>query len=195
LLFAKVEGQTVDCMKSIEHHDMEIMSNTLGAWLKNPTTKSDSIDMFMKSTRYIATCVTDAINRWVVRKMVDNNWSLTKKQKYPEMTARRIGEWDDLRTQSFTLRNLVGAGILVPDDQLEKDMRDELDLPPVDAATSRKFIIDPPTPASNGDGIPKDIPPSGRPRQTTTHPATAGRANTGVDRNGGGGDAAARTNQ
>jgi hypothetical protein len=203
LLFAKVEGQMVDCMKSIEHHDMAIMANVLGAWIKETSAKSDSLDMFMKSTRYIAACITDIMNRYVVREIVDKNFTLGPNREYPELVCRRIGEWEDLRTQSFTVRNLVGAGVIEPDDVLEETFREELDMPPKDYATARKMVTEPGGIASEVDenGNPIDDPnhlnnggkgPGGKgtaakggSRQQNLPPSGSGRSNTGVDRSGG----------
>jgi hypothetical protein len=197
LIFAKVEGQMVDCMKSIEHHDMAIMANVLGAWIKETSAKSDSLDMFMKSTRYVATCITDIGNRYAVKKIVDKNFTLGPDRKYPELVCRRIGEWEDLRTQSFTLRNLVGAGIIEPDTPMEDQMREELDLPPKDESTARKQVTDPGSldggdpedpndPANGGKGPARQggTPPGGS-RQKNVPPSGSGRSNTGVDRSGG----------
>jgi|SRR5688572_30432935 len=189
LLFAKVEGQMVDCMKSIEHHDMAMMANILGPWLKDASVKADSIDMFLKSTRYIAMCLVNIINQFIIKKLVDVNFKLGSGRKYPQMQARRIGEWEDLRTQSFTLRNLVGAGIIEPDDPMEEQLRDEMDLPVKDPATARKMITEP-MPAeddeegSDGPGK-QDGGKAGMPRQRTVPPRGSGAGNAGQDRSGG----------
>lgn len=189
ILFAKVEGQMVDCMKSIDHHDMAIMANVLGGWIKEPQAKSDSLDMFMKATRYLAAVITDMINRYVIRELVDNNFFLGPNRKYPQLVCRRIGEWEDLRTQSFTVRNLVGAGVIEPDDPLEEAFREELDMPPKDHATARRQV----TKAGDEDEVEEDDDlmrqrgpdRAGAPRQQNVPPQGSGRSNTGVDRSGG----------
>lgn len=192
VLFAKVEGQMVDCMKSIEHHDMAIMANVLGAWLKDPKTQSDTLDMFLKSTRYIATVIADITTRYVIRELVDLNFKLGPEREYPELVCRRIGEWQDLRTQSFTVRNLVGAGVIEPDDVLEDTFREELDMPLKDKATARKMITDPASMQPEEDET-DEAPPTakkqqgmraGAPRQQPTPPSGSGRSNAGVDRRG-----------
>jgi hypothetical protein len=202
VLFAKVEGQMVDCMKSIEHHDMAIMANVLSSWLKEPSAKAESVDMFMKSTRYIAAMIMDIMNRFVIKELVDLNFRLGPNRKYPKLVARRIGEENDARTNSFSIRNLVGAGAIEPDDVMEEYLREELDLPPKDFATARKMITEP-NPIEDEedvDGEQEDDPDqdddredsdrqrgarAGRARQQPTPPRGAGRSNTGVDRSGG----------
>src|SRR6185436_14142454 len=87
--------------------------------------------------------ITDIFNRFIIKKLVYANFTLGPDRECPQLVCRRIGEWNDLRTQSFTVRNLVGAGVIEPDDDLEDAFRDELDMPPKDAATARKMITEP----------------------------------------------------
>jgi hypothetical protein len=189
VFFAKVEGQPVNCLTSIEHHDQMIMVNILGSWMKEPSAKEESVDMFLKSTRYIAAVVTDIFNRYIIKKLVYANFTLGPGRKCPQLLCRRIGEWQDMRTQSFTLRNLVGAGLIEPDTPLEQVLRDELDMPPKDEATARKHITEP-GPPEDEEGNATDEPirqrgaRAGAPRQQPTPPSGAGRSNAGVDRSG-----------
>lgn len=132
--FAKLEGQPVDCMGSIEHHDLKIMSNVLAPFMDDPSSKAESQDMFYKSTRYIASTIADTFNRHCIKQLVDFNFS---RGGYPKLMIRRIGEWEDIRTMTFGVRNLVGAQLLTPDDKLEEWVRDQLFLPPMDKETQR----------------------------------------------------------
>lgn len=134
IAFAKLEGQPVDCLLSIDHHDKKIMSNVLTPFLDDPKTDTDSIDLFMKSTRYIANTIADNFSKELIPELVQMNFN---RDKFPSLHARRIGEWEDMRTMSFTLRNLVGASLITPDRRLEQTMRRELDIPPIDDATIR----------------------------------------------------------
>lgn len=135
LSFAELRGQPVDCIRSIEHHDVQIEKQILGQFLQ-PNMKTAEADqtLFLKATRFTADIVTDVINLYAIPQLVDMNWAGAL---YPKLTVKRIGEQEDWRTASFTLRNLVGAGVIVPDDPLENHMRDELGFPPADPATSR----------------------------------------------------------
>lgn len=136
--FAKLEGQPVDCLKSIEHHDMRIKSNVLGSFLDAEGGTSDpNIDVFMKSTRYIADYVCDIMNKHVIKQLVDINFALGEDRGYPKLRARRIGEWEDLRTLSFAIRNMVGSDVIRADDILEAHIRREMDLPAADIKTAR----------------------------------------------------------
>jgi len=201
IMFAKLEGHPVDCMKSIDHHDMKIKSNILAPFMDESNVKSDSLDIYYKSTRYIASTVCDTMNHFVIPKLVDMNFA---RGGYPKLRVRRIGEWEDIRTMSFAFRNFVGAGAITPDDDLEELLRRELDLPPMDKATARTV----PTPqiavgqgpqealkgqaggpgttaapTANAPGAP-GLPKVGPPRQAKPS-AKPPRSNSGNDTSGG----------
>lgn len=180
LTFAKLEGQPVDCMKSIEHHNEMILMNVMADFKGNA--KEDTLTLYYKATRYIADIVTDTINHHVIPDLVKMNFA---RGKLPKLRARRIGEAEDMRTMSFTLRNLVGANLIRPDDKLEEFLRRETDLPPVDEETIRlpapKAAVggkEPNTPSE-----PK-APVAGLPRQAAPN-ARGPQANAGRDSSGG----------
>lgn len=174
IAFAKLEGQPVDCMKSIEHHDMKIKSNILAPFMDEPNVKPDSLDVYFKSTRYIASTVCDTFNHFVIPKLVDFNFS---RGGYPKLRVRRIGEQDDIRTMSFSFRNFVGAGAIRPDDKLEAFLRTELDLPPVDQDSVR-------LPQTPQQASPK-APEAELPRQTKKANVGTPQSNSGTDSSGG----------
>lgn len=188
LEFAKLEGQPVDCLPSIGHHNDQIMANILAPFYKDPTAKEDSMNMFYKATRYIASTIADTFNRYVIKQLVDFNFS---RGSYPTLRARRIGENEDLRTWSFAFRNLVGANAVIPDDELEAFLRIELDLPPADPKTKRLPKALQPTPAPGDPGAPIDPsvntkpPRVGMPRQKDKPPVGTPQQNAGSDRSGG----------
>lgn len=141
LVFAKLEGQPVDCMKSIEHHDMRIKSNVLASFMDATTgTQDGQIDIFLKSTRYLADYICDIFNKYIIKQLVDLNFKLGVDRGYPRLRARRIGEWEDIRTLSFAIRNLVSIDAIRPDDNMEAQLRREMDLPPADPTTARTPI-------------------------------------------------------
>lgn len=194
--FAKLEGQPVDCMKSIEHHNNQIMTNILAPFYNDPSAKEDSMTMFYKATRYIASTIAGTFNRYVIQQLVDFNYD---RGKYPILRARRIGENEDLRTWSFAFRNLVGTNAIIPDDVLEKFLRTELDLPPADSSTARPAIA-PQSPTSTGNDSQNNTntpgnttnpannvgpPKVGGPRQGRRPPVGVPKGNSGTDRSGG----------
>lgn len=188
VMFAKLEGQPVDCMRSIEHHDMKIKSNILAPFMDESNVNPDSLDVYYKATRYIASTVCDTFNHYVIPQLVDFNFS---RGGYPKLRVRRIGEEEALRTISFAVRNFVGAGIIRPDDNLEKFIRGELDLPPVDEDTVRVQETPQAGGAAPGKGgglsqAGKPQPPHvGPPKQAPKQGATVGKSNVGGDASGG----------
>jgi hypothetical protein len=179
--FAQLGGNPVDCLPSIKHHNDQIMQNILVPFYDDPSSKEDTMGMYYKSTRYIASTIAETFNRYVIKQLVDFNW---KRGDYPILRARRIGEYEDLRTFSFAYRNFVGAGTIVPDMRLEKFIRNELDLPEPEPETAR-VVASPQNPDSNKPDAPKP-PKVGAPRQSTNPPVSVPRTNAGRDSSGGG---------
>jgi hypothetical protein len=134
LSFAELKGQPVDVIKSIEHHDSLIEKNVMGSFVSATNATDENHDMFLKSARFIADIITETWNKYAIKQLVDYNWTNVE---YPKLRARRIGEQSDWRTVSFALRNLIGAGVIVPDDPLEDSARDLMDLPRRDPKTAR----------------------------------------------------------
>jgi hypothetical protein len=173
------------------------------------TTKEEDQAMFLKGTRFIADVVVGAINRYAIPQLIDYNWARVG-AGYPQLVARRIGEQADWRTLSFAVRNYVGAGVIIPDEPLERQLRDEMGLTPPDPATARVVSTPqgPGSTSSSGDdedpdnrksepGKPDPMKPgqqSGKP--TPPKPAPAGpprqappkaalpRGNAGIDKSG-----------
>lgn len=184
ILFAKLEGQPVDCIASIDHHDKKILSNVLAPFLDDSNAKTDSMDMFLKSTRYIANTISDTFNKFVIPKIVGVNFI---RGNIPMLNARRIGEWEDMRTMSFTLRNLVGAKLITPDDKIEEQLRREIDMPAMDKESLR-VVATPQAPGGNagGGGVEPPKPsPADMPRQSPNAPVGTPAANAGKDQSGG----------
>jgi hypothetical protein len=137
LTFAELKTHPVDCMTSIKHHDDMILQSMLGSFLNRQTTGAGAEEqhtIFLKATRFTADIVLDVLNQYAIPQLVRMNWGRTV---YPTLYAKRIGEQEDWRTQSFTIRNYVGAGVIVPDQALEDQLRDEMGLPPADMETAR----------------------------------------------------------
>lgn len=178
--FAKLEGQPVDPIPSIEHHDKKIYEAVLASFMGSDELSTEALDTFYKSTRYIARTVAATINRWAIRDLVDMNFM--RKGGYPKLCVRRMGEWEDTRTQTFALRNLVGAKIITPDDPMEIAIRKQLSLPPMDPDTAREIggpggMVSP----DKNVGTPKTTGS----RQKGTPPTGTPKGNYGADRSGG----------
>lgn len=69
ILFAKLEGQAVDSMQSAEHHTRMIYQNVLAqaAYIAAAGGDADTMmELFYKSTRYIADLVRNVMNKYVI---------------------------------------------------------------------------------------------------------------------------------
>jgi hypothetical protein len=163
IYFAKLEGQPVDSLPSINHHNQMIMANVLAPFITETGTTKESLETFYKATRYVAETVADTMNRHVIQPLVAINYSRVKP---PKLCVRRIGEWEDARTQSFTLRNYVGAGLILPDETLEAHLREENDLPEIDFATR----VEPVAPSAPGQG--GGVDPTEEPNPGTAAPGS-----------------------
>ena len=154
LYFAKLEGNPVDAMASIKYHDQAIRESVLAGFLGNEkATNEDDLGLFLKATRFVANSICDAFNNYVIPDLVKYNF---KDADIPKLQVRQIGEQADNRTMSFTLRNMVGAGLIRPDDVLENYLRELFDLPPVDLATVR--IVKAPQAAGATGTVPNATP-------------------------------------
>jgi hypothetical protein len=198
--FAKLQGQLTDALKSIEYHSTEIAKNILATFIENRAGAADaSQDLFLKSCRYVAAVVEEVFNIYCIPQLIRYNYANV--HKFPKLKARRIGEVIDQRTFSFAIRNMVGAGVIRPDDPLEDLVRDEMDLPPIDPTTIRVVTTPqntnmvPPQPGEdNSKGVPPSgVPPkvnppgtpvAGPPRQAAPS-ASPPAKNSGIDRSGG----------
>lgn len=137
ILFAKLEGQRVDALESARHHTEMIFQNVLAqaAYASAEGDAQTMMDLFYKSARYIADLVCGVYNKYCIPYLVQANWGI---ERYPELKVRRLGDTQEARTISFALRNLVGAGIVQVDDDLESWSREIMDAPMADPTTRRE---------------------------------------------------------
>lgn len=192
LLFAKLEGNPVNALESIEYHNARIRENILASFQDNkrPTNEEDTT-MFLKATRYIADIIVEAVNLYLIPDLMKYNFD---RVKAPRLAVRRIGEQQDWRTFSFALRNFVGAKLITPDDVLEAYIREEMDLPEADPETARQLEA-PQAPDEEDEENEDDEKKgpgkqdtnnnkAGLPRQTPKPPVGVGSAGAGADRSG-----------
>lgn len=190
LMFAKLEGQPVDALESADHHMKMIYQNVLAQAIMagSGASAKEGMELFYKSTRYIADIVRGVMNKYVIPKLVTANWPV---DEFPELKVRRLGDTQEARTVSFAVRNFVGASVITPDERLEEWARELVDAPQSDPDTRREDTQTPQLPSSTpGNLTPPDEnvgePRVGPPRQTTTaRQQLAPRDSPGADRSGG----------
>lgn len=132
----KLEGNLVDVIASVNYHDIQIARNVLApfAFSERGITSAETQELFLKGAKFIADIICDVFNKWAIPDWVRFNYP---NADLPELKVRRIGDTIDWRTISFAIRNLVGAGVLTPDDPMELFFRDEMDLPLPDKTSER----------------------------------------------------------
>lgn len=187
--FAEVRGQTVDILQSIDHHDTKILDSGLAGFVASTpgaTSTEELNSLFQASLRHVADLICEVFNLYAIPELISHNWKDV--EEFPELKARHIGQVADLRTISFNIRNLVGAKVIIPDDNLEDYMRELNHLPRRDPDTAREAET-PQMPEGEEEDIegapnaPKP-PRVGPPRQGPPSPKPQ-RGNAGIDQSGG----------
>jgi hypothetical protein len=178
--FLKLEGQRVDALESAEHHSEKLYENVMANFMQRSATSSETNvqqEVFIKSARFTAEIMRDVINKYVVPQLVAMNWAAEEISGYPELRVRRLGDERDWRTLSFAMRNFIGANVIIPDDELDAWVRDEMDMPMRDEATQR--LVAAPQGATGGTPRPPHV---GSPRQPT--PDADRRSESGAEPSG-----------
>lgn len=127
-----VSGQLVSPRESIAYHDSQIARSVLAHFL-NLEGKGGSYALaevqahtFVQSLQTIAEDIADTFNRFVIEPLVDTAFA-TEGGPYPRLTFDPIGSVNDLPLA--TLAVLVNAGVVLPDKDLEEEVRRRGNLP------------------------------------------------------------------
>jgi len=163
--FLKLEGLRVDALESAQHHAEKLYENVLANFMMNNNVANDADvqeHVFTRAVRFTAEIIRDILNKYAIPQLIDFNWSEDEiPHGYPQLKVRRLGDERDWRVISFAIRNLVGAGVVRPDDPTEAWIRDELDMPVADPETARLVVAEP----GDDDGTTDDDPtPEGHSR-------------------------------
>jgi hypothetical protein len=134
LKFLELPGQPVDVLRSIEHHDGQIMLNTMTQFLLlglegsggGRATSGAQQDMFNKSLRYVGNQICESINLYLIPYLVGYNFNTTK---FPKMRVRNIGETKDLQQWASGVANLTARNLITPDLETEQWVRTIIDAP------------------------------------------------------------------
>jgi len=127
-------GKVRDPKSSIEYHNRQIVLNVLAQFLMlgsggstgSYALSEDQSDFFYDSLQAVAKTIKDIVNKYAIQQLVDINWPGTK--EYPTLEVDEIGAVDKVAFAN-SINSLVGARVLTPDEDLEKYVRTELDLP------------------------------------------------------------------
>lgn len=134
--FLKPEGNLVDVLKSAGTHDVLILLNFMAEFMMLGLESSGSgggratgaaqLDIFYKSSWYLANLICDSFNTYLIPKLVTYNFDT---DQYPLMQVRNIGQTRDLQQLAAALANVTDKELIVPDDSTENWVRDIFDMP------------------------------------------------------------------
>jgi len=136
LNFAKLEGQPVNVMTSIDHHNGMIMLNIMVQFLLmglqsegggGRATAGAHQDTFTKSLRYVGNLICEWVNFYLIPQLVAYNFDT---DKFPRLQIKNIGETKDLQQWAAGLANLIARNAITVDLPLEQWVRSIVDAPP-----------------------------------------------------------------
>lgn len=133
--FVKPEGELVDIMKSIEHHNGMIMLNVMTQFLLlgiqdmgggGRATSGSHQNMYEKSLRALGNYICQGINLYLIPKLVAYNF---KTDKFPKLRVRNIGEGKDMQMWASAMANLIAQRAITVDLETEQWIRTQIDAP------------------------------------------------------------------
>jgi len=131
--FERLEGQPVNILPSIEHHDARILLNVMAQFLLlglqgggGRATSGAHVDMFQKAMKYVANYICGVFNLYLIPRLVGYNFDTTE---FPTMRVRNVGETKDLQMWASAHANLFSQEILTKTFETEEWYRENLDMP------------------------------------------------------------------
>jgi hypothetical protein len=130
-------GSAKDAMKSIQHHDRQIVKSVLAQFLELGATSSgsyalgaDQSDIFLLALNSLCEQIKNTVQKYLVEKLVRYNFNT---QKMPKLQYSKLGK-KDIANLSTAIQRIVQVGALTPDAETEVYLRNIMDLPelPVD---------------------------------------------------------------
>ena len=133
--FVKPEGELVDIMKSIEHHNGMIMLNVMTQFLLlgiqdmgggGRATAGSHQNMYEKSLKAIGNYICQGINLYLIPRLVSYNFAT---DKFPKLRVRNIGEGRDMQMWASAMANLIAQDAITVDLATEQWIREQIDAP------------------------------------------------------------------
>ncbi len=141
-----VEGALPDADKPIRYHDEQIARASLAHFLNLGTQTgswalgSTFADFFVQSLQVKAQNLANVATRHIVEDIVDWNWGFD--EPAPCITFDEIGSMHDATAQAIA--TLVDAGVILPDEVLERAVRVQFSLPSADPQEREPAPVTPP---------------------------------------------------
>ena len=133
LEIAGTKGQLVSPREAIDFHNREITKAGL-AHVLNLDGKGGSyalaetqLDMFVQSLQTIGEQIATVANKYLIEEMVDIAFDTTG-GPYPRLVFDPIGSKKELTAESLSI--LTNSGVILPDKDLEEEVRRRYSLPP-----------------------------------------------------------------
>lgn len=127
-----VVGQLHDIKGSIEHHDLQIVRSILAQFINLGSAEvgsyalsQDQSGFFLMGLRAIGMNIRETVNRFAIKQLVDYNWTVNK---YPQLVVSGLDRID-VEKLSKAVAELVTAGVIMPDTQMDEELRRMLRLP------------------------------------------------------------------
>lgn len=133
--FKKPEGELVDIMKSIEHHNGMIMLNVMTQFLLlgiqdmgggGRATSSSHQNMYEKASRSLGSYLCQMVNLHCIPRLVAYNFPT---DKFPKLRVRNIGEGRDMQMWCSAMANLIAQNAITVDLATEQWIRQQIDAP------------------------------------------------------------------
>lgn len=131
--FLKVEGNVVNVLDSVDHHNSMVMLNVLAEFLMagitqggGRATSASQQDIFTKANRSMADIICDVFNLYLVPFIVGFNFDT---DRFPLVRARNIGDTRDQQQLAAALANMFAQEVLTPDLDTENWARRVFDMP------------------------------------------------------------------
>jgi hypothetical protein len=141
---AGIEGQVLDPLPSIKYADILILRGILADFLTAGTggegshaLVADRSSFFLMALNGISKEILDPINRWLIPRWVRWNWPDVS--DFPVLQHSRLDR-RDVSAMTTALKELIPMGVLTPDDNIEKELRDILDLPQLEQSAMPELL-------------------------------------------------------
>lgn len=132
-------GDTTNMQESIKYHMREITKTVLAQFIELGNTDTGSralgesqTDMFLNAIASYAKIIQNNLNRYLIPELVGFNYNT---DRFPKIRFESLGG-KDMAAFSTTLTQLITAGVIDPDEELQRVVREQLGLPPKDEATT-----------------------------------------------------------
>jgi len=146
-----VQGQLHDIMRSIDHHDLQIVRSILAQFMNlgakatgSYALSQDQSQFFLMALQAVGRNVCNTVNRQGIREMVDYNWDV---KRYPKLTVSGLDS-PDVLAYAGAIGQLVTAGAIIPDNAMENELRRIVKMPLKTADDTPRPVPGPAQPAA-----------------------------------------------